>query len=155
MWRGRDNLRKLLLRFVSFPGMGGLEAAWLEATEMAADDAAGSNAREALDLAAALIKVSRLGPVEAPVDLTAALVRTGVRSNAPTEPRNDGRSFAAAMNARVERLVAWSDDAFKARIKAIPSGMEWLPSWRRVAVLATTYSQLLADVHTATEWLVR
>jgi len=61
--RRRDNLKKLLLRFVAFPGMAALEAAWLEATEMAADDAAVSNAGEALDLAAALIKLSRLGPV--------------------------------------------------------------------------------------------
>ena len=82
--RRRDNLKKLLLRFVAFPGMAGLEAAWLEATEMAADDAAVSNAGEALDLAAALIKLSRLGPVEAPVDLTAALVHSpGVRHECP------------------------------------------------------------------------
>lgn len=45
----RDNFRKLLLQFVAFPGMSGLEFAWLEATEMAADDAAVSNAGEALD----------------------------------------------------------------------------------------------------------
>ena len=48
--RRRDNLRKLFLRFVTFPGMAKLEAAWLEATEMAADDGAVSNALEALDL---------------------------------------------------------------------------------------------------------
>jgi Zn-dependent protease with chaperone function len=53
----RDNLKKLLLRFVAFPGMSGLETAWLEATEMAADDAAVSTAGDALDLAAALIKL--------------------------------------------------------------------------------------------------
>src|ERR1700731_1086999 len=29
----RDNLKKLLLRFVGFPGMDALEAAWLQATE--------------------------------------------------------------------------------------------------------------------------
>src|SRR5436305_8463379 len=74
--RRRDNLKKLLLRFVAFPGMSGLETAWLETTEMAADDAAVSSAGDALDLAAALIKLSRLGPVEAHVDLTAALVHS-------------------------------------------------------------------------------
>jgi Zn-dependent protease with chaperone function len=136
--RRRDNLKKLVLRFVAFPGMSGLEAAWLEATEMAADDAAVSNAGEALDLAAALIKLSRLGPVEPLVDLTAALVYRP----------------ASAMNARVERLIAWSDE------RRIPPQKHSLwyglsAAGATVAVFAITYSQLLAHVHTATEWLVR
>ena len=63
--RRRDNLRKLILRLVAFPGMAELESAWREATEMAADDAAVSSASEALDLAAAVIKLSRLAPLEA------------------------------------------------------------------------------------------
>jgi len=141
--RRRDNLKKLLLRFVTFPGMTGLEAAWLEATEMAADDAAVSNAGEALDLAAALIRLSRLGPVELgsvePVaDLTASLVH----------------SPAAVMNARIERLIAWSDD----RIALPPRFSPWYglgAALATVAVFAVTYSQLLVQVHTATEWLVR
>ena len=132
-----DNLKKLLLRFVAFPGMSGLEAAWLEATEMAADDAAVSNAGEALDLAAALIKLSRLGPAEA-ADLTAALVHSPV----------------AVMNARVERLIAWSDERRVPAQKFSP----WYglgAGLATVAVFAVTYSQLLVHVHTATEWLVR
>jgi Zn-dependent protease with chaperone function len=145
--RRRDNLKKLLLRFVVFPGMSALEAAWLEATEMAADDAAVANAAEALDLAAALIKLSRLGPVEvdsaeAAADLTAALVR----------------SPASVMNARIERLIAWSEERL-----ALAQGF---CSWRRlgcglgaalamVGGFAVIYSQLLVRVHTATEWLVR
>ena len=136
--RRRDNLKKLLLRFVAFPGMRALEAAWLEATEMAADDAAVSNAGEALDLAAALIKLSRLGPVEPPVDLTAALVHSPV----------------SVMNARVERLIAWSDE----RLVPSPRFSPWYglsAVLATVAVFAVTYSQLLAHVHTATEWLVR
>jgi Zn-dependent protease with chaperone function len=136
--RRRDNLKKLLLRFVAFPGMSGLEAAWLEATEMAADDAAVSNAGEALDLAAALIKLARLGPVEAPVDLTAALMA----------------SPGAVMNARVERLIAWSDE----HLAPPPRFSSWYglgAALATVAVFAVTYSQLLVHVHTATEWLVR
>lgn len=135
--RRRDNLKKLALRFVAFPGMSGLETSWLEATEMAADDAAVSNVSEALDLAAALIKLSRLGPVEAPVDLTAALV-----------------NGASSMNARVERLIAWCEE------RRVPA--QKYSSWyaagaavATVAVFAVTYSQLLVRVHTATEWLVR
>jgi Zn-dependent protease with chaperone function len=133
-----DNLKKLLLRFVAFPGMATLETAWIEASEMAADDAAVGNAGEALDLASALIKLSRLGPVESPVELTAALVHNP----------------ALVVNARVERLLAWSDE------RRVPRKRRY--SWFGVgAVLATVaafaipYSRLLIHVHTATEWLVR
>lgn len=140
--RRRDNLKKLLLRFVVFPGMAGLEAAWLEATEMAADDAAVSNAGEALDLAAALIKLSRLTPVEFgsvdPAVLTTALLH----------------SPAAVVNARVARLIAWSDEGLESPQRFSP----WYglgAATATVAVFAFTYSQLLAHVHTATEWLVR
>jgi len=136
--RRRDNLKKLLLRFVAFAGMSGLESAWVEATEMAADDAAVSNVREALDLAAALVKVSRLGALDCPVELTAALVR----------------SPASAMNARVERLIGWSER------RTDPSQEHSL--WYGVcaaaslaAVFVAAYSQLLAGMHEATEWLVR
>ena len=136
--RRRDNLKKLLLRFVAFPGMSDLEVAWLEATEMAADDAAVSSAGEALDLAAALIKLSRLGSAEPPVELTAALLH----------------SAASTMNARVERLVAWSD----ARCVPPQKYSSWYGTTAAlgtVAVFAVTYSQLLVHVHSATEWLVR
>ena len=134
--RRRDNLKKLLLRFVAFPGMSELEAAWVEASEMTADDAAVSNAREALDLAAALVKVSRLAVLEPPVELTAALVRGPV----------------ATMNARVERLIAWTE--------RVPSGgnFRWygvVAILGMVTVFAGTYGHLLAGMHEATEWLVR
>ena len=62
----RDNLKKLLLRLVAFPGMADLENAWSEATEMAADDGAVSSVSEALDLAAAVIKLSRLASLQPP-----------------------------------------------------------------------------------------
>ena len=142
--RRRDNLKKLLLRLVAFPGMAGLEKAWLEASELAADDAAVFSASEALDLAAALIKLSRLAPVEAQVDLMTALVHS------PT----------VAMNARVERLIAWSE------WRRVPSTREnsswftvsWFTACTTLVVGATfvlTYRQLLVGVHAATEWLVR
>jgi beta-lactamase regulating signal transducer with metallopeptidase domain len=135
--RRRDNLKKLLLHFVAFPGMCGLETAWLEATEMAADDAAVSNAGEALDLAAALIKLSRLGSVQS-ADLTAALIH---------DP-------ASAMNARIERLIAWSNDRLASpRRFSLWYGLG--AGVAAVAVCGVTYSQLLAHIHTATEWLVR
>ena len=61
----RDNLKKLVFRFCPFPGMAKLESAWSQAAELAADDAAVSNLNDAVDLAAALVKLSRLVPVEA------------------------------------------------------------------------------------------
>jgi Zn-dependent protease with chaperone function len=135
--RERDNLKKLLLRFVAFPGMSPLETAWLEATEMAADDAAVASAQEALDLATALIKLSRLAPIESPVDLTAALVH----------------SPASAVNARVEHLLAWSDERCVSR-----QHTSWYGKFAILATAATfaiTYGQLLVRVHIATEWLVK
>ena len=42
-----------------FSGMSGIERAWQEMAELAADEAAVANREEALDLAAALIKLSR------------------------------------------------------------------------------------------------
>jgi Zn-dependent protease with chaperone function len=136
--RRRDNLKKLLLRFVAFPRMAGLEAAWFEVTEMAADDAAVLNASEALDLAAALLKLSRITPVVPSIDLTTALVH----------------SPASVMNARIERLIAWSDE------RLVPSGsfsawFQLTTALAAIAVFAVTYSQLLVHVHAATEWLVR
>jgi beta-lactamase regulating signal transducer with metallopeptidase domain len=136
--RRRDNLRKLILRLVAFPGMAELETAWREATEMAADDAAVSSASEALDLAAAVIKLSRLIPREAPVDLMTALVH----------------SPAQSLNARVERLLTWTE-----RRQSPAKGYSWgyalCASVAVLTALAVTYSELLVRVHAATEWLVR
>jgi Zn-dependent protease with chaperone function len=135
--RHRDNLKKLLLRFVAFPGMRRLETAWLEATEMAADDAAVFTTSEALDLAAALIKVSSLRAVEPHADFTAALIH----------------GPSSVMNARVERLIAWSAERqAPARILSVWCGMITLAT---LTLFVLTYSQLLVRVHTATEWLVR
>jgi hypothetical protein len=135
--RRKDNLRKLLLRMVSFPGLAGLDKAWREATEMAADDAAVSNASEALDLAAAVIKLSRIAPREFPGELTTALVH----------------SPAESVNARVERLVGWTEPR-----RNVAGGFSW-SYWVCGAIalgsLVLTYADLLQRVHVATEWLVR
>ncbi len=135
--RRRDNLRKLLLRFAALPGMAELEGAWLQATEMAADDAAVSSAAEALDLAAAVIKLARLTPSQPPLELTTALVH----------------SPAESVNARVQRLMEWT---------APPQNSASRYSWRyafaaaaTLLTLAITYSHLLVGIHEATEWLVR
>ncbi|MGC2819129.1 MAG: hypothetical protein WA198_05560 [Candidatus Sulfotelmatobacter sp.] len=135
--RRRDNLRKLLLRLVASPGMTELESAWREATEMAADDAAVSNASEALDLAAAVIKLSRLAPLLAAGELTTALVH----------------SPAESVNARVERLIAWTERQSSAPAYSLRYSL--CAAAAVAATLALSYSSLLVQVHTVTEWLVR
>jgi beta-lactamase regulating signal transducer with metallopeptidase domain len=136
--RRRDNLRKLFLRLTAFPGMSALEAEWSEATEMAADDAAVSSSAEALDLAAALIKISRLAAAQATPALTTALVP----------------NVNSALNARIERLVAWEQHR--------PTKQATSRSWYLAsALLAATfcvvasYGALLTRMHQMTEWLVR
>src|SRR5450755_3479716 len=133
--QSRDNLKKLIFRFCPFPGMAKLESAWSQAAELAADDAAVSKLDDAVDLAAALVKLSRLVPVEAAPVCTVGFV-TGT------------------IKARVTRLLAW-DAAGKAGASrnclwyAVPSAL--------VALLCVfaTYGPALALTHEVTEWLVR
>jgi beta-lactamase regulating signal transducer with metallopeptidase domain len=135
--RRRDNLKKLLLLLVAFPGMRPLEAAWSQANEMAADDAAVSSSSEALDLAAALIKLARFANLRPP-ELSAALVQ----------------SPASVMNARVERLIAWTEE----RRDAVPKQILWYHVGAvlgALAIFSFVYMPLLVAVHAATEWLVR
>lgn len=135
--RRYDNLRKLILRFVAFPGMSELESAWSEYSEMAADEAAVSSAAEALDLAAAVIKLSRLTPLVPSPELTTGLVHTPAKS----------------IHTRVERLLAWSERPLARK------RLSWKPAlFATVALLGSivfSYSGLLVRVHAATEWLVR
>ena len=65
---------------------------------------------------------------------------------------------AKLINARVERLIQWQDQ----RPMAEPSysrlyamGAAIAATFAIAAALAATYSQLLAQAHSATEWLVR
>ncbi len=136
--RRRDNLRKLLLCLLPVPGIAQLEKAWREATEMAADDAAVSNVSEALDLAAAVIKLSRLARLELPAKLTTALVH----------------SPAESVNARVERLISWTQRRHNETNK-YSLAYALCATIVILAAMALTYSQLLVQVHAATEWLVR
>jgi len=133
--RSYDNLKKLLFQLTAFPGMRALEDAWSEQAELAADDAAVSSKGEALDLAAALIKVSRLGSVQA--ELTSALLHG-----------------STALSLRVQRLFCWEWS------RCTPaSRLNWryvLPPGLAVFLIAvTTYSSALTGMHTVTEWLVR
>jgi Zn-dependent protease with chaperone function len=137
-FRSRDNLKKVVMHLVPFPGMRALETAWLDVTEMAADDAAVSTSGEALDLASALIKLSRLAPGGPAPELSLALVQTN----------------ASILNARVERLIAWNSPRQEATA-GLAAWYSLAAAIATVAGLVFTYSHLLARLHTATEWLVR
>jgi len=129
-----DNLRKLLFRFAAFPGMARLEAAWSEAAEMAADDAAVSSVRDALDLASALIKLSRLGPIRVSADLATALL-------------------SDSLPLRLQRLFAWDNK----RNSENPSRtrLDSLLLLTAMICLVSTYAELLVPIHAVTERLVQ
>ena len=142
--RRRDNLKRLVFRMCAFPFMRSMEHAWAEATEAAADDAAVSNVDEALDLAAALVKLSRLvsglgnvGSVEVRPNsqLTMALLHGG--TSVPT---------------RVERLVAWRCPP---PATARAQRAAWTSAAVGVGVVALSYGPLLAGAHAITELLMQ
>jgi len=136
--RSRDNLKKLLFRFSAFPGMTNLEYAWSQAAEMAADDEAVSSFRDALDLAAALIKLSRQAPVQPCAELATALLHSSTES----------------LKARVQRLFAW-DTAHTARNTRSSWWYVLPPALIAALSVAMTYPSVLAHMHILTEWLVQ
>lgn len=133
--QSRDNLKKLIFRFCPFPGMAQLESAWSQTAELAADDAAVSTLDDAVDLAAALVKLSRLVPVEAAPVCTVGFV-TG------------------SISARVARLLAW-DAAGKAQPIRVRLWHVIPPALVGLLCVFVTYGPVLALTHEATEWLVR
>ena len=135
--RSRDNLKKLVFRFCPFPGMAKLEDAWSHAAELTADDAAVSSLDDAVDLAAALVKLSRLIPVEAAPVCTVGFV-TG------------------SISTRVTRLLAWSEaEAGKSRQMRMRPWHAIPPVLIALLCVAATYAPVLALTHEMTEWLVR
>ena len=133
--QSRDNLKKLIFRFCPFPGMAKLESAWSQAAELAADDSAVSNLDDAVDLAAALVKLSRLIPVEAAPVCTVGFVTGSIR-------------------ARVARLLAW-DEAGKAQPTRVRPWYVVPPVLAVLLCVLATYGPALALTHDVTEWLVR
>lgn len=132
--KSRDNLKKLIFRCCPFPGMAELESAWSEASELAADDAAVSNQSDAVDLAAALVKLCRLVPVEPAPVCTVGLVTD-------------------SLSRRVVLLLGW-DESSKARRVHIRT---WFVVPLVVAAslfVTVAYSPVLVLTHEVTEWLV-
>jgi Zn-dependent protease with chaperone function len=128
--RFRDNLKKLILHGIPFPGMGNLERAWQEGAEFAADEAAVSTSDEALNLAAALIKMCSLAPAQEPPAFTTGLV-----------------GLTALVDSRVRRLLAWNGAHSQSR------NVRWawsllLPT---IAYGVFSYSHVLLVTHQFTE----
>jgi hypothetical protein len=79
----RDNLKRLFILCAPdilpfFRGPGALERGWARFTEWAADDAAAEgNSDRSLSLAAALVRVARMGSVMQPPSLATALLANG------------------------------------------------------------------------------
>jgi Zn-dependent protease with chaperone function len=134
--RSRDNLKKLVFHCSPFPGMVSLENAWQEAAELAADDGAVASICDALDLATALIKLSRLMPVQGTPAFTMALV-----------------NGSGSVRGRVERLLAWDES------KARPIQTRWRyalpPLLATILCAVAVYGDVLTQTHRITEWLVR
>lgn len=93
----RDNLKRLLLLLAPdplpfFPVLGALDRCWARAAEWAADDrAAAGDSRRSLSLAAALVRVARLGAPARPV---------------PTLMATLAGSAAEELSTRVDRLLS-------------------------------------------------
>jgi beta-lactamase regulating signal transducer with metallopeptidase domain len=132
--RSWDNLKKVLISATPFPGMSSLESAWREAAELAADDAAVANRQDALDLAAALIKLSRSSKQWSEPALASGLV-----------------SGSSSISLRVKRLLEWRTAGRRLQ-------RTWL--WTLLVLstmivgIASNYGATLALTHRLTEILV-
>jgi Zn-dependent protease with chaperone function len=134
--RSRDNLKKFFLRFCAFPGMENLESAWSQSAEFAADYRAVSDQSDAVNLAAALVNLSRLVPAE-----TVPACSIGLVSGSP-------------IRARVARLLAWNEISQNEQARrsywfAIPFA---IASFLFVGMI---YGAALNVTHQITEWIVR
>ena len=107
-----DNLKKLMLRVCSFPRFGQLEQQWLAAVEIDADQHAVSNKREALDLASALVKASRL-----------SIPTAELTTNLTGEP-------GALLQVRIQRRLAGTLPKAQARLyELVPCCWRGFPLW--------------------------
>jgi hypothetical protein len=132
--RNHDNAKKLALRLLSYPSLGSMEQRWLSSLEIEADQSAVRSKREALDLASALVKSSRLSIA------TPELV-TNLASPA-----------GALLHTRVERLLAWQESEQTSRysslaVMSIATALAYL--------VVSRYDLLLWLMHEVAEFLMR
>jgi hypothetical protein len=131
--RSWDNFKKVLISATPFPGISGIESAWQEAAELAADDAAVANRQDALDLAAALIKLSRSSKQWSEPALASGLV-----------------SGSSSIGLRVQRLLEWRMAGRRLR-RTWP----WtLLLFAIIVGIASNYGATLTLTHRLTEILV-
>ncbi len=133
--RNYDNAKKLMLRLCSFPPSKRLERNWLESIEIAADGDAVTNRREALDLASALVKASRL-----------SIVNAELASNLATD--------AELLHTRVERLLSWNQDGVK-RATKLSRMMPLIIAATAAMALVLSYQHLLLQMHYLAELLMQ
>jgi Zn-dependent protease with chaperone function len=129
-----DNLKKVLISATPFPGMSSLESAWRKAAELAADDAAVANRQDALDLAAALIKLSRYSKQWSEPALASGLV-----------------SGSSSISLRVKRLLEWHMGG-----RRLQRAWPWtlLVLFTTIIGIASNYGATLVLTHRLTEFLV-
>lgn len=132
--RSRDNLKKLIFGLSPCPGMTELETAWSQAAELTADAAAVSNTRDAVDLAAALVKLSRLVPIAIPPACAVGFVTGSVET-------------------RVARLLAW--DSRQVSQSRHRRWYDFIPILTVLVGVILIYGSALTFTHEITEWLVR
>ena len=132
--RSWDNLKRVLISATPFPGMSSLENAWREAAELAADDAAVTNRQDALDLAAALIKLSRSSKQWSEPALASGLV-----------------SGSSSISLRVQRLLEWRTAG-----RRLQRTWPWTLLVLSIMIvgIASNYGATLALTHRLTEILV-
>jgi beta-lactamase regulating signal transducer with metallopeptidase domain len=131
--RSWDNLKKLLISATPFPGMRSLEHAWRQVAELAADDSAVTNRREALALAAALIKLSRSSQLWAEPALATGFV-----------------SGSTSIGVRLERLIEWR----VASRRHLSSPWIILVLFTMILGIVGNYGVALSITHRLTELLV-
>jgi Zn-dependent protease with chaperone function len=132
--RSWDNLKKFLISATPFPGMRSLERAWREAAELAADDAAVANRQDALDLAAALIKLSRSS-----MQFSEPALGSGLFSD------------SSSISLRVKRLIEW-----RTTHPRLQTTWHWtlIAGVTLIVTIATHYGSTLVLTHRLTELLV-
>ena len=129
-----DNLKKLVLQFSALPGLGSLDREWVRATEVAADDAAANDEETALNLASALIKMTRASSWTRTPELGMTLL-----------PHN-----GASVTARVQRLLAE-----RRSIHRNNRVLWWGLLAAAVVAVCVHYAQALTQMHEVTELLLR
>jgi len=115
--------------------MSHLENAWQEATELAADRDAVSNRGEAIDLAAALLKLAQSAPLRSAPALATGLV-----------------SDTMLVKSRVEGLLNWNGRGRRGRLDHVC--YLCVPALAVAIYVSLHYSEALLLTHQITEWFV-